>query len=263
MKILLAAIDLRVGNQDWHKWLLERSAQIAAAMKARVNPVYVIEKAAEKDSGDAYRGQLETLLKRLDKPLQGEALVLYGSPAETLVEQSAFYDLVSVGPGAPGMLEFLIKGTMASRVIRESRSPVYVPRMERFIRVHEPQVFVGVDVRKAREDDKAMWMIKEAAIWARAVNGTLDLVYGGNVTTREEAAELQALGDELLREAVGDDAVLGKSRTNVGDLIAFSKNYDLAVMGNRDAYKRGSIANSIVTRALCDAVILPTASVEL
>ena len=266
---ILAAIDL---NTTGHDWLVGRAAGIAAAVRGSLDLLFVTTRAGEVD---ARQQELATLLDTTG--VQGAARVLVGHPIEVLLQETASYDALVVGPREPGALERFFLGTFATRIIRDTRCAVWVARADT-LPEHAPRVLVGLDLRRG---DPA-WVVGEADRWTERLGGTLHCVFAekdpsGSIPDAKVRAKAheewqkarvndKAQVDELM--AAIPEARRGEGALGTGDpaecLAAMSKLYDLVVVGNRRTgisdLLVGSIAQQVVRGAVCDVLTLPSAT---
>ncbi len=87
--------------------------------------------------------RLKALVEFL-KPLEVEVFVEIGDPAETVLEREEAYDLVFMGSHKKGLVERILIGSTAEKVVKYSKKPVFV------LKGREPEgikkVLVGYDL---------------------------------------------------------------------------------------------------------------------
>jgi nucleotide-binding universal stress UspA family protein len=231
------------------------------------------------DSDAAARQQrLQVLLDTLPEPFRGRARVESAAPAEGLVQATMDADLLVVGSREPAALERWIHGPMATRVLRQARCPVLVPRAE-----HPPpvpaQLLVGLDIA---DDVGSARVIELASTWAQHFQGRVSAAYAVAQSLRipdkevrqraerewellfaDERAKLEALLREHVPEGPRGEALLLRGEPDDA-LIQASSKADLVVVGNREreglARLLGTVAQRVVRQAACDVLSLPTAS---
>ncbi|HHO52837.1 MAG TPA: universal stress protein, partial [Deltaproteobacteria bacterium] len=245
----------------------------------QVDLVYLVGNDSE-TSGQ--RDALNALLQDLPEAVRGRARIESMEPAQGLVDLSGGYDLMVVGSREPPALERLLKGPMATRVLRKTLCPVLVPRGElppgpgaRFI--------VGVDVSGPDPER----ILQLSAVWAERFSGTLDALYvdaGGlpHISDRSvrEAAErewaalrapkiarLRAMMERVVPEGCRGGTILRRGEPE-DVLVQLSTEYDVLLVGNRDReglarFVLGAVAAQVVRRASCDVLSLPTAADDL
>jgi nucleotide-binding universal stress UspA family protein len=155
---------------------------------------------------------------------------------------------------------------MASRVLRQARCSVLVPRGERPAGP-APRLLVGVDVEGPAPASVLDW----ADRWAEWLGGTVHVAYaaaahrGDWLTVRETYRQkLEALLKAHVRAPHRGVATVRRGEPEEV-LISMSQDYDLVLVGNRDReglarIMLGAVANGIVRRAACDVISLPTAT---
>jgi nucleotide-binding universal stress UspA family protein len=269
----LVGIDLRIADHDW---LLERAGAYAQRLGATVDLVYLQVEGADVE---VPMRRLEGLLASLPEGVRGRARVeAASSPEEGLVQLTAEYDLMVVGNREPRALERLLKGPMASRVLRQARCPVLVPRGD------DPpaegaRVLVGIDLRGIAPGR----VLEMAGTWARHLGGRLDALYAvagrlphiPDKSVREAAErewdkrqeplkrELEELMIDYLPEEVRGEALLARGEAE-DVLVSRSSEADVVLVGNREReglarLLLGAVAQQVVRRADCDVISLPTA----
>ncbi len=257
---VVVGIDLRATEHDW---LIERAAVYASRLGARLDLVYC---AGGPETPDL-RGRLEALRDLLPERHRGDVLVLTDPPAEGLVALSKQVDMLIVGSREPLATARLLRGPMASRVLKHAHCPVLVPRGEREPAVH-PRLLVGVDV----EGPAPTAVLKWADRWAEQLDGTVHILYaaqthrGDFVQTKDAiVARLQAMLEAHIREGRRGSVVVKRGEPEEV-LTQTSDDYDLLLVGNRDReglarIVLGAVAGAIVRRANCDVLSIPTATV--
>ncbi len=271
----LVGIDLRILGHDW---LVARAGQYSQRMGAVVDLVYFLGGQAEEPG---QRERLDRLMASLPEALRGRVRLEPRDPTQGLIDLSGDYQLMVVGSREPPALERLLKGPMATRVMRKSLCPVLVPRGERGPD-HDPRLLVGVDVG-GLDPERVLGM---CAFWAHHLGGRLDAMYAEEghlprITDHvvREAAErewaalrapkldrLRALLEVAVPEAHRGEALLRRGEPE--DVITqLSPDYDVVFVGNRDReglarFIMGAVAAQLVRRATCDVMVLPTAAGE-
>ena len=267
---VLVGIDLRASG---HEWLVRRAADYAAGLGSPVDLVYMT---AHPGGHQEERAQLQALLGHIPEARRGRARVEAMDPVEGLVTLSTEYELLVVGSREPPALERLMRGPMATRVLRAARCPVLVPRGE-----HGPgrscRLLVGVDLEGPHPDS----LISLAAPWARAVGGKLDALYVDTAgmpriadrSVREAAErEWRALRAPKIQQLAGlleaiDEPHRGSPVLEAGNpedvLSQLSGQYDVVLVGNRDRLGLsrlilGAVGDLVVRRAESDVISLPT-----
>jgi len=272
---ILIGVDLNVPG---HGWLAARAAPFALRTQAQVDVIYVGE------ATDSGRKRLEEHLRQdfVDE-IRGEALMRAGKAEEVLVELSADYDVLVVGPREPGALERMLKGTMAQRVLRGARCPVLVPRSAG--PTDRPwRVLAGLDLNGPHRQR----VLTDAGRWAaRLGGGKVDGVYAmaeslppiKRKDVRALAEKEWAASREPVRQSIATmmadcvpEEVRGEALVRRGEaedvLATMSADYDLIVVGNRSRaglgrLLLGTVAQNVVRSAHCDVLTLPTAQYEL
>lgn len=271
----LVGIDLRISGHDW---LLGRATAWAQRLGATIDLVFL---QGEGEDAEAPRGRLEAMLAGLPDDVRGRARVeTASSPEEGLIQLTGDYDLMVVGNREPRALERLLKGPMATRVLRQARCPVLVPRGE-LPPAERPKLLVGVDLRGIAPGA----VLEMAGEWARLLGGEVDALYAvagrlpriPDATVREAAErewmqrqepllhELEALMERHLGAGERGTALLRRGEAE-DVLVALSSDHDVVLVGNRDReglarLLLGAVATQVVRRAECDVISLPTASV--
>lgn len=262
------AVGLDLDLQD-PTWLLGRAADFAQRARGTLDLVYVGE-------GEARRQQLEALAATLPPEIRGRARCLPGDPEEQLVQLTREVDVLVVGPREPTGLQRLFENAMAVRVLRRAECPVFVPRTDAAWPV-PLRMLVGIDIAS----DKVDYVLRETTRLARALRGTVDLVHAvPGAITSSRRPELNAVLEREWRATQADrqervdallDLVDGPNRGGssvvggeaVDILVELSARYDLVLVGNRDhtGIERlllGGVARTVVVRAQCDVLVLPT-----
>jgi nucleotide-binding universal stress UspA family protein len=255
----LVGIDLRATGHDW---LMERAALYAARLGAVLDLVYFAS-----DGSDAAirHGRLVDLLESVPEALRGAARVEIAPPDEGFVQLSPEYDVLVVGSREPPALERLLRGPMATRVLRHAKCPVLVPRGEKAAGA-SPRVLVGVDVEGPAPTRVLEW----AERWARMLGGTVHVAYAAAAHRGDWFAVRDSMRAKLeaMLQAHIDEAHRGAAQVRRGDpeemLIQMSGEYDLLIVGNRDReglarLMLGAVGNAVVRRSACDVVSVPTA----
>ncbi|MBX2796361.1 MAG: universal stress protein [Myxococcales bacterium] len=268
---VLVGIDLRASG---HEWLVQRAGSYAERLEAQVDLVYLLGAAKEEAR---HRTALQALLDALPKAVRGSPRVEAMDPADGLVELSVDYELMVVGSREPPALERMLRGPMATRVLRGARCPVLVPRSEGEPGT-PPRLLVGIDV----EGPDPGRVLAMAGWWAEHLKGAIDPLYVESsrlphIADRSvrEAAErewaalrapkvkrLQALLDDHVAEGHRGKPVL-KSGEPEDVLVQLSADYDVILVGNRDReglarLLLGAVGNQVVRRADSDVISLPT-----
>jgi nucleotide-binding universal stress UspA family protein len=256
----LVGIDLRA---EGHEWLVDRAGLYGDRLGATVDLVYFLGGEPELPE---YRGRLIELLERLPEALRGAPRVEAAVAAEGFVHLSGEYDLLVVGSREPAMLERILHGPMATRVLRHAKCPVLVPRGERPAGAN-PRLLVGVDVEGPAPANVLDW----ADRWAETLDGTVHVAYAA-AAHRGDWLHVREVYKTKLEKLLEDhirDSRRGAATVRRGDpeemLVAMSHEYDLVLVGNREReglarIMLGNVANVIVRRAACDVISLPTAS---
>ncbi|MEQ1568750.1 MAG: universal stress protein [Myxococcota bacterium] len=259
----LVGIDLRATG---HEWLVERAGLYAARLGGPLDLVYFHGGPIDAAEADQQRERLADLMLALPDATRGAPRIETTTAPEGFVALSAEYQVLVVGSREPPALERLLHGPMASRVLRQAKCPVLVPRGERPAGA-APRLLVGVDVEGPAPTDVLDW----ADRWAGWLGGTVHVAYaaaahrGDWVSVRESyRVKLESMLEQHVREPHRGAATVRRGEPEEM-LIAMSHDYDLVLVGNRDReglarIMLGAVANGIVRRAACDVVSLPTAS---
>ncbi len=267
---VLVGVDLR---SPGHGWLLGRAARYASALGTTIDLVYFSGPGEPRPED---RQQLADLLEDLPEGCRGRASVEAAPPAEGLLALSRDYDLLVVGSRELPALVRLLRGPMATRVLRSAACPVLVPRGEHGLGA-SPRLLVGVDVAGEAPER----LLSLAARWVAALGGTLDALY-------VDSAGLPQIADRSVREAAERqwrarsapllaklEALLetvpaaqrGKGIIEAGNpedvLSTKSADYDVTFVGNRDRVGLsrlllGAVGDLVVRRACSDVISLPT-----
>jgi nucleotide-binding universal stress UspA family protein len=256
----LVGVDLAAPGHDW---LVDRAAAYATQAGGTVDLLF----AGPQDP------RLEALMQRVPVANRGVARCVAGSPEDVLVAATAGADALVVGPREPGALERMLKGTMATRVIKGAQCAVIVARGPR--RDRPPRLLVGLDLR-----GQAGGMLATAAAWAVRLGGTVDGLYvdptelpdAGAPEARTKLRKQLDAAREPIRRALAEvlatvpDAVRGEVRIEEGSpeaaIVDLSHEYDLVVVGTLGrpgvlGALRGSIADHVVRNAACDVLTVP------
>jgi nucleotide-binding universal stress UspA family protein len=256
----LVGIDLRASG---HEWLLERAGLYAGRIGARVDLVYFLGEGSE---APGHRKALEALLSLLPPECRGVARVEQEAPAEGLVRLSGEYAMLVVGSREPPALERLLHGPMATRVLRQAKCPVLVPRGEHAPRPM-PKILLGVDV----EGPEPTAVLRWANLWAARLQGTVHAMYAaaahrGEFSSLKEDKQrkLQALLDQYIAAPNRGTVQIKRGEPDEA-LIELSREYDLVLVGNREReglarIMLGTVAAQVVRRSSCDVLSLPTAT---
>lgn len=254
----LVGIDLRASG---HEWLVERIGLYAGRIGATVDLVYFLGDGSE---APAHRAALEALLMVLPPELRGMARVEPEPPAEGLVRLSDEYAMLMVGSREPPALERLLHGPMATRVLRQARCPILVPRGEVPPRP-APRILLGVDV----EGPEPTAVLRWANLWAARLDGTVHAMYAAaahrgefNIVRLEKQKKLQELLERYVAEPHRGEVIIRRGEPDEA-LIELSQAYDLVLVGNREReglarIMLGTVAAQVVRRAKCDVLSLPT-----
>ena len=254
----LVDIDLRAGG---HEWLVERAGIYAERIGATVDLVYFLGEGSE---APGHRRALEELLALLPDASRGVARIEQEPPAEGLVGLSAEYTVLVVGSREPPALERLLHGPMATRVLRQAKCPVLVPRGEAAPRPM-PRILLGVDV----EGPEPTAVLRWANLWAARLDGTVHAMYAAaahrgefSVVREEKQKKLQALLERYVAAPHRGQAVIRRGEPDEA-LVEMSREYDLVLVGNREReglarIMLGTVAAQVVRRAACDVLSLPT-----
>lgn len=270
---ILVGVDLEAGG---HEWLLDRAAAWAKRLGGRVDLAYVLGDHAEAPD---HRTRLLAVSLRLPEAHRGEVRVEKGEPAEGLVRLSGEYQLLFMGSREPPALERLLKGHMATRVLRQSRCAVLVPRSDRPLS-DPPRLLVGVDV----DGPDPATVLRLTAQWADRLQGLVVAVFAepGHLPHmpdrdyREAAdrewhamrapkrARLEALVRQHVPEKERGEVLVRRGEPDEV-LVELSKDHDLMIVGNRTrtgiaGFVFGPVGGQVVRRAHCDVLVVPSAS---
>lgn len=262
---VLIAVDLQKGGCEW---IVDRGAQFAAAVQGKVDLLYVTPHAA------THEAALNALLARVPERWRGRAHLPAGDVIETLVRTTSAYDVLVVGPREPGMIEMMLRGSFAMRVVREANSAVFIPKREKGW-TGAPKCLAGLDLANPKR------VLDPAARWTKRLGGRLDLVSAEgmlpwieNTDTREDLERAYAAQRAETREKVTaivaglDPAVRGHQRYADGKpedvLVDLSREYDITMVGN--ASRKGlagtlgwTIGEAVIRGATSDVLTLPSA----
>lgn len=262
---VVAGVDLKV---DGHGLLVDQAGRFAVALGGRLDLLWV-------GPSDP---RLEAALTRLPDVARGRALLGDGDPVDGLVGLSDGADALVVGPRKPGVVENLLLGTVASRVIRRARCAVYVPRLQPTFGTDAPtRIVVGID----GDGSGVPWLLDRAARFSEASGLRLDVVWADPSAPAwipdrriREAAEQEWRGrretqrlhlESKLGRAAGELAgtVLLASGEAESALVTASESADLVVVGTRERHGvarfiLGSVAEHVVQHSVCDVLTLPS-----
>lgn len=261
---ILIAVDLAKGGCEW---LVDRGAQFAAAVQGKVDLLYVTASPA------VHEAALHTLLTRVPERWRGRTHLPGGDVIETLVRTTSAYDVLVVGPREPGMIEMMLRGSFAMRVVREANSAVFIPKRETAWE-GPPKCLAGLDLANPGR------VLDPAARWVKRLGGKLDLVSAEamlpwieNTDTREDLERAYAQQRAGTREKVTkiidalDPAVRGHQRYADGKpedvLVDLSREYDITMVGNasRAGFQgplQWSIGEAVIRGAKSDVLTLPS-----
>jgi len=272
---LMVALDLQT---EGHHWLLEQASRVASMCHGTLDLIYIqTDRDLESSKEDSFVQRLQEMSLLIDPKCRGEVQVVRGPLIETLTALSRTYEGLVVGPREPGALERLLVGTIATRLMRAAECPVIIPRHTGEKERKRPQLLVGVDLTTA----SYQWLIQQGGHWAKALGGTLDVVYMvaspavvgiRNSYVREAALKewevsqvpmrekIEAAMDGISEENRGDARVIAGDPEN--DIVRLSSHYDFVVVGNREhtglkGYLLGTVASHVVRSAKCDVITLP------
>lgn len=259
---ILIGVDLAKPGCEW---LVDRGAGIAALVRGRVDLVFV--------GSPSYQPALDALLARLPEPVRGTGRIMAGDVVETLTRTTGTYDLLMVGPREPGLIEMMLRGSFAMRVVRGARCAVLVPKKTEPWR-KPARALVGVDLTVVNR------VLEPAQVWAKRLGARIDLV---SAETRlpwvDDAVDRDRMERALARERA-------EARDKVGDLIDtlapglrgsqryadgkpedvlsdLSIEYDVIMVGNASrpgftGQLQWSIGEAVVRGAQCDVLTLPS-----
>jgi nucleotide-binding universal stress UspA family protein len=271
---ILVGVDLQATG---HEWLLDRAAAWARRLGGRVDLAYVLGDHVESPD---HRAKLLAFADRLPADRRGMVRVEPGEPAEGLVRLSGEYDLIVMGGREPPALERLLKGHLATRVLRQARCAVLVPRAEREVR-EPPRLLVGVDV----DGPDPAAVLRLTAQWADRLKGRVFALFAEpghlpfmpdrdhrEAAEREwlalrapKAARLRSLVEQYVPEKERGDVLVRRGEPDEV-LVQLSKEHDLLIVGNRTrtgiaGFVFGPVGGQVVRRADCDVLVVPSASV--
>jgi nucleotide-binding universal stress UspA family protein len=272
---ILVGVDLSVGG---HEWLIDRAAAWAARLAATVDLVYVLGDHAE--TAD-HRARLLAFSERLPPAHRGVVRVEQGQPADELVRMSEEYQLLVMGSRELPALERLLKGHLATRVLRQSRCAVLVPRADHEPVGDSPKLLVGVDV----DGPDPGTVLRLTAEWADRLGGRVVALFAEpghlpHMPDRDyrEAAErewhalrapkrqrLTELFEQYVPEEERGEVLVRRGEPDEV-LVELSKEHDLVIVGNRTrtgiaGFVFGPVGGQVVRRAHCDVLVVPSASV--
>jgi nucleotide-binding universal stress UspA family protein len=256
----LVGVDLQATG---HEWLVERASLYAERLGAALDLVYFVGDSADTSE---YRVRLESLMPEVPAERRGRARIESATPEDGFLHLSSEYDVLVVGSREPDMLERLLRGPMATRVLRHAKCSVLVPRGERAAGPG-PRLLVGVDVDGPAPTRVLGW----ANRWASWLGGTVHVVYAaaahrGDWLGLKDSLRLKL---EAMLAAHVTEPHRGTVHVRRGEpeevLIQMSHEYDLLLVGNREReglarIMLGAVAASVVRRASCDVISLPTST---
>lgn len=200
-----------------------------------------------------------------------------GRAAEVIVELTGDHDLIVMGSHGYGMLDRLLLGSVAIRVLHKSPKPVLVLR-EGARTDGIRTVLLPTDGSQAGEA-----ALQHGLELARALGAGVTLLYvvegmyrylGPETTLYPVAealeAELQQLGQELLNQAkaMADRVgVVAQTKLTVGratdGILAEAMAHDLVVMGTQghtglDRFLLGSVAERVTRRSAKPVLVVPS-----
>ena len=259
---ILIGVDLAKPGCEW---LVDRGASIAVPARGRVDLVFI-------GSSD-YQSALEALMLRLPESVRGTARILAGDVVDVLTRTTGTYDLLMVGPREPGMVEMMLRGSFAMRVVRSARCAVLVPKKTEGWR-KPARALVGVDLRVVNR------VLDPAQLWAKRLGARVDLVSAEtSLPWVEDAVERDRMERALSRDRAAsrdkvgdlidtlDSTIRGSQRYADGkpeDVLSdLSVEYDLIMVGNATRPGFGgqlqwSIGEAVVRGAQCDVLTLPS-----
>lgn len=270
---VLVGIDLRTKG---HGWLVRRAADYALARGSAVDLVYVAGSSVSDADRTAHEAALRALLGDVPEAARGRGRVETMDPVEGLLSLTGEYELLVLGSREPTTFERLMRGPMATRVLRSARCAVLVPRGEEGPG-DAPRMLVGVDLGGPSPER----LIEMSAPWVTAFGGTLHALY-------VDGAGMPRIADRSVREAAEREwrksrapmveslrgLLSGLPEANRGEpvlesgnpeavLSQLSADYDVVLVGNRDRHGLsrlllGAVADLVVRRACSDVISLPT-----
>lgn len=258
----LVGVDLQATG---HEWLVERAALYAERIGAPLDLVYFLSGAAE---GVDHRVRLASLMPDVPPERKGIARIEPANPEDGFVHLSNEYDVIVVGSREPAMLERLLHGPMASRILRQARCSVLVPRGERPA-AQAPRLLVGVDVEGPAPTRVLAW----ANRWAAWLGGSVHIVYAAAAHRGDWLGVKDTLRSRLenMLAAHIEEPYRGTVQVRRGEpedtLVQMSQDFDLLLVGNREReglakFILGTVAASVVRRAACDVISLPTTTTD-
>jgi nucleotide-binding universal stress UspA family protein len=255
---ILAGIDLNIPG---HEWIVDRAGMIAAMVGGRVDLLFIADSEAWVQPS---LNLLEVLLNRVPVAHRGMAHCVAGAPVEILVERSADYELLVVGPREPGLLERWVMGPIAARVLKGSQSALYVPRRAEPPPAR-PRLLLGLDIAGPRPQD----VLSMAALYAKPMNAVIDVLYvapPGSLDANDRAASVVARIEDLMRATI-DAAQIGQAVVHQGDpaiaMVGASIRYDIVLIGSRPRpgianFLLGSVPENVLRQSACDVLALPS-----
>ncbi|TNE91964.1 MAG: universal stress protein [Deltaproteobacteria bacterium] len=270
MRILLG-VDLRI---DGHDWLVEQASNFAIRLGGQLDLLYVTGR-EDAPTVTGRQKALEGLLATVPESVRGEAITRPGAPVEGLLDATANYDALVVGPREPDALTRWFVGPMAARVIHRARCPVLIPRAD-LPEGDDFRLLVGVDPHR----ESAKWLVQMGGEWAKALRGRLDIAYVDPVRVPYIAdAKVRAQAEREIAEArkpdiqalhallaTLDESVRGEAAVAEGEpgtaIVERSIEYGLVLVGTleRTGVARlvlGSVAEHVVRNADCSVLTLP------
>ncbi len=269
---MLATVDLRRTNPEF---VVTEAAYYAKRAAATVDILYAESGPTPKD---ADRAELARLMSLVGESERGRVLHPTGAAVDVIIEYSAKYDVVVVGPREPGPVERMLLGSIAARVVRQARSPILVARPRKAVD-SALKVLVAVDLQNPQR------VAEESTRWATRLGGRLDLVHVDSMV-------LPRVGDPDLRERLDKerqqyrkrdqaqlDAMLaevphahrGQPRLAEGEpgpaINELAGEYDLVMLGceGRRGVARfflGSVAETVVRGAPTAVLVFPPHEAE-
>jgi nucleotide-binding universal stress UspA family protein len=277
---LLTGVDLRLPG---HEWILEPATYLATRVGGRIDLMFVLS-GAESARVAVHLERMKELMASLPEEMRGDCMVEPGDVVDVLVEKGNAYDIIVVGPREPGPIERMLRGSIASRVVRNSSKPVYIPRSDNH-RTEVAKCLLGLDLNGAHTNT----LVELAGRWTKRVGGVLDalwvepqrLPYIADSVVRAkakrdwEAARQpdRARVEQLMRDNVLDehrgDALIDAGEAEMA-LIDLSASYDIVIIGSLErpgiaGFLLGSVADNVVRQAQCDVLALtahPTAHAD-
>jgi len=269
---ILTGIDVNVEKQEW---LVHRAARFAARTRGKLDLVYI---GANKPSeAELAVRKLQELMQMVPEPCRGEVAAEAGDPVTYMLEKSTEYTALVVGPREPGGLERMLRGSSASRIIRQAHCACFIPRGDK-PEGNPFRIVIGVHIHV----EQSSWLVQQAGVWGRRCSGKVDAVYVdanrlpyiADAKVRERAKrewyvarapERRAL-QGLLKQV--EDKYRGAPRIAQGQpetaIEEMSPEYDLVLVGNLKrsgmaGYILNSVADHVILNSSCDVLTLPTA----